>query len=627
MDSSISVSIIIPVYNGEKYIVDCLDSVSRQTFHDIEIICIDDKSTDNSLSILEKYAEKDERIRIIRLPHNIHQGGARNAGLETARGKYIWFIDADDIIDRDAVETLYDEMEDLGDVDVLSFNADAFQITESGERIPFPSRNIKRIWPQNTKLVFPGDESRIPSEIGGSSVTYFSRRSFIAPYRYRPNVFFEDACFTFSVMTADGVFYQMDYCPYHRRVSAESTTGLGDTYPPAQIKDRIIAMQDIAEVIKQRGFGNDHFGVVWFKKYASFFIRKYAEKGISEPKYDAMVEQLQEEWKLFKKFPQILKRRSPVVIALGTELSQLSLAAEKAEQLLKQYFVPDHIVLWLLLKNFPGDKNPGELQSLVNRGLEIARCDDITPAAVLKETLKKYPDAAVITTGDVESFPENWLSQLYRWYLEEPCIHCARADRIEISARGVRKSIAVSEDPPRYHNKPDLSGYVLYPSYSLHPDFFDQEACARSMPDAPDLWIWLMAVQNGFKVKVDPVDDREKVLDQIENKTPEISTYEDEMRDALDAALKDHPLSAWRLKDENRTELQLRNARNQLSSVQNQLKLTRKKLQEANAEIDRSEQEIKNLRATWSYRSGRALMYIPRKIRDIMAQQPGEKSK
>ena len=87
MTSNVKVSVIVPVYNVEKYLKDCLDSVVNQTLEDIEIICVNDGSTDNSLAILEEYAEKDSRIKII-TQENKGLGGARNTGLYHANGEY-----------------------------------------------------------------------------------------------------------------------------------------------------------------------------------------------------------------------------------------------------------------------------------------------------------------------------------------------------------------------------------------------------------------------------------------------------------------------------------------------------------------------------------------------------------
>lgn len=101
------VSVIVPVYNQENYLKKCMDSLISQTFQDIEIICFNDASTDNSLSILQEYAATDKRIQIIDSQVNIKQGGGRNAGLKASQAEYVAFIDSDDWIADTFVEDLY----------------------------------------------------------------------------------------------------------------------------------------------------------------------------------------------------------------------------------------------------------------------------------------------------------------------------------------------------------------------------------------------------------------------------------------------------------------------------------------------------------------------------------------
>ncbi len=101
------ISIIIPVYNTEKYLKRCLESVCNQTLKDIEIICINDASSDNSIDILKEFEKKDNRIKVINLDKNEGVSVARNSGLETARGEYLGFVDSDDTVDLDFYEKLY----------------------------------------------------------------------------------------------------------------------------------------------------------------------------------------------------------------------------------------------------------------------------------------------------------------------------------------------------------------------------------------------------------------------------------------------------------------------------------------------------------------------------------------
>ena len=103
----IKISVIVPVYNVENYLIQCLDSIINQTLKDIEIICVDDCSPDNSIEILEEYKNKDNRINIIRHSNNQGLGPARNTGLKYANGEYISFVDSDDYIDKNFLFYLY----------------------------------------------------------------------------------------------------------------------------------------------------------------------------------------------------------------------------------------------------------------------------------------------------------------------------------------------------------------------------------------------------------------------------------------------------------------------------------------------------------------------------------------
>ena len=102
------VSVIVPVYNVEDYIRECLDSLINQTLTDIEIILVDDGSKDLSGTICDEYAKKDCRIKVIH-KENGGQSSARNAGLKVSTGEYILFVDSDDYIVENTLETLLNE--------------------------------------------------------------------------------------------------------------------------------------------------------------------------------------------------------------------------------------------------------------------------------------------------------------------------------------------------------------------------------------------------------------------------------------------------------------------------------------------------------------------------------------
>lgn len=126
------ISIIVPVYNVERYLKECLDSIQKQTLRDIEIICIDDGSTDSSAEILDEYMKSDSRFRVIH-KQNEGYGKSMNIGIGMATAPYVGIVESDDLIEADMYEKLYALMEEK-QVDVIK--ADYFEFYEGGDGNP-----------------------------------------------------------------------------------------------------------------------------------------------------------------------------------------------------------------------------------------------------------------------------------------------------------------------------------------------------------------------------------------------------------------------------------------------------------------------------------------------------------
>ena len=122
----VQVSVIIPVYNAEKYLSKCLESVMSQTLQEIEIICVDDGSSDRSLEILKECQEKDGRIKVI-AQQNAGAGAARNRGLREASGEYLSFLDADDFFEADMLAEAFETAEKY-QADFVVFNSDQYHM-------------------------------------------------------------------------------------------------------------------------------------------------------------------------------------------------------------------------------------------------------------------------------------------------------------------------------------------------------------------------------------------------------------------------------------------------------------------------------------------------------------------
>lgn len=145
-----NVSIIIPVYNVEKYLCECLESVIGQTYRETEIICVDDGSTDNSIAIIEKYMIQDARIKKIAYEENKGVSYARNQGLKVAKGKYIYFLDSDDILIGNAIEDLVNAAEEYN-TECIYFDSKLMMETEG-----IGSPNLQFDLPEYEKQVTSG---------------------------------------------------------------------------------------------------------------------------------------------------------------------------------------------------------------------------------------------------------------------------------------------------------------------------------------------------------------------------------------------------------------------------------------------------------------------------------------
>ena len=142
------ISVIIPVYNKEKYLRKCLDSVLAQTYGNIEVLLVDDASSDKSRDICDEYAKKDGRISVIYLEKNRGASHARNVGLDRAEGEFFCFVDADDYTEKDMLRRLYDNLkENQADVSICAV-----------DYIGFGAYTAKRL-EGNDNIVLSGEEA------------------------------------------------------------------------------------------------------------------------------------------------------------------------------------------------------------------------------------------------------------------------------------------------------------------------------------------------------------------------------------------------------------------------------------------------------------------------------------
>lgn len=228
------ITVIIPVYNVEKYLRDCLDSVLNQTMPNWEAVCVNDGSTDGSAAILKEYAGKDERFRII-TQSNKGLSSARNTGLDAANGEYVLFLDSDDWLESDALQTLADH---LDGEDLVCFSGRRF-FEETGAYHPADSL-AERVY--STGMEYYNENALLHRDFAFvCAVLKLYKGSFLVEHglRFKEGIFHEDNLFTPQACYYAHRVKVIDKCLYNYRVRPHSITTTADT-------KRLVDMLDVA---------------------------------------------------------------------------------------------------------------------------------------------------------------------------------------------------------------------------------------------------------------------------------------------------------------------------------------------------------------------------------------------
>ena len=209
------ISVIIPVYNVEKYLKQCVDSVLKQTYRNIEIILVDDGSTDSSGHICDEYLNVDERIKVIH-KKNAGLSEARNHGLDSANGDYVYFLDSDDWIQKDTLSSLMQKAHETN-VDIVFFDSKSFEDSDKGYQIP--QRYIRKHDYSTDKGLTVFEQMQANKEFHSAVPLLFIRKSFLdkSKIRFYPEILYEDMLFTLEALTKAERVAQCKEAFYQRR--------------------------------------------------------------------------------------------------------------------------------------------------------------------------------------------------------------------------------------------------------------------------------------------------------------------------------------------------------------------------------------------------------------------------
>ncbi len=267
------VSIIVPVYNRDEYLANTLDSLLGQTVHDIEIICVDDGSTDKSSEILAQYAKRDKRIKLIS-QRNGGSSMARNSGLKQAKADYIMFCDSDDAFDR----TMCEEM-----VSAISLS-DEISVAVCGIQIEYLAhQEVKRSDDLYYKVKFEGEQKisdTVIQKTDASVCNKIFRKSIIDQFKisFPAGLNNEDYYFYNAYMSVAKKAYFINKNLYHyirHEDSIMSDNFTGSTYSP----DHLLVAQKLFDFYKKNNFLPEHANLFWTQFSESFwFSHKHSSK-------------------------------------------------------------------------------------------------------------------------------------------------------------------------------------------------------------------------------------------------------------------------------------------------------------------------------------------------------------
>ena len=258
------VSVIIPVYNLEKYIIKCLDSIIKQKLYEIEIIIVNDGSTDNSLQIIQNFTQNDIRILILS-QDNRGLSETRNTGFKYSKGEYIYFIDGDDYLDENCLFDLYNEAIN-NNLDIIYFDADSFLDEIREEANPHLIKqfnNYLKYYHRKSKYegILNGTQMFLKmkkqKEYRPSSCLQFIKKEFYikSGLSFYPGILHEDNLFSFIAILLANRTSHLNKAYYNRRVRGNSI--MTSTVTVKNVYGNLIVYYEMLKFLEKNNFKGD----------------------------------------------------------------------------------------------------------------------------------------------------------------------------------------------------------------------------------------------------------------------------------------------------------------------------------------------------------------------------------
>lgn len=554
----VKISVIIPVFNVENYLARCLDSVINQTLKEIEIICVDDGSTDNSFNILNDYKNSDDRIQVYQQENGGHSA-ATNTGLKHVNGDYIFFVDSDDWIELDALEklysnaiendsdlVLYDSIEHLPE---NQFKERRYSILNELKNEVFDYKSEKRLilnsyhvqWSKLYKTsFFRQHDLKLPDfrlydyiGLNVAAITFAKRITYLPEILYhynrlndsslqntkiemnRPKIIFDVITYIERFLIENDLFnyLELNFLEFKIKQPKIIFENLDDASKEnfyQDLRNCFLSIDSNPKKLSQLPFEFYSFfvHVITLKNYEQYSNFSFYKQNVNDLFFD-YIDKNELDLKLNNFKDNLLDENSDIIISLTSFPERINEVPYTIYSLLNQSLKPSKVVLWLAIDEFPNKEKdlPEKLLNLKNNGLSIGWCSNLKSFKKLIPSLKEYHSNIIVTTDDDIFYRKDWLKSLYDVYLDNPnSIICGRGRKIKFKNKTFDKyetwELCKTQENASYLNLMTGIGGVLYPPNSLNNNVFDYDLACKLCPDADDLWFWAMAVMNKTKIVI-----------------------------------------------------------------------------------------------------------------------------
>lgn len=508
-------TVIIPVYNVERFFNRCIESVTAQTIDSLEIICVNDGSKDASLALCDLWAKKDKRIRVIDKP-NGGQSSARNVALKSTHGYYVFMIDSDDWIDHNMFYHMINKMR--GEIDVV----------DCGLNIVFDKDNENKYLMKRLSKIYNSKYDKIENI---NEQNMLKARCIVCNKLFKSKIF-EKNNITFSegLIFEDNevVFKYLSYCRkifyigknfynYYQNSSGTMASVRGSmsqkTYDFLSIFTNIYNFfinynnpNNYKTFLTNKYFGFISMAYSWALDEKKPVIREEICKW-SKQFNELYIENIKDV--LNKKYNKV-RALNHIVVSLTSYPARINYVYNTIKSLQNQTLAYNELVLYLADSQFPDKENnlPRNLLNLIDNGLRIEWCKDYKSYKKIIPALKEFSNSIIVTADDDIYYDKNWLKVLYEAYEKRPeYIHCHLGHRIKFDENKRIKKYA-DWDFYTYGNKPSQlnmaigAGGILYQKHLLYKDILEEKLFMNLCDKTDDIWLWAMAILQGTKINI-----------------------------------------------------------------------------------------------------------------------------